>query len=244
MKKLLILLCLTFLIQQNSFSLEVDKKLLFSIINFSKTKRTLLINKGLENGLKKGDQAKFFLNSENLVARATLIKASPTRSLWSVFKYRNKKIVEKGRVLNLIITKKVILTNDITKKVFKSETFSGKEDKIVVSNRHKSKRTFATRFLSQKPKGDFSAINDMDRPKRKKPVDYSNLKEKKKTSRFRIKTNYDNLKESIIEKGFGKNKQRVDKENALKYSTLSENSILPPLNEKKINEKYKRLEEI
>ena len=40
-------------IQTNTFSLEIDKKLLFSIINFSKSKRTLLINKGIENGLKK-----------------------------------------------------------------------------------------------------------------------------------------------------------------------------------------------
>ena len=93
MKVVIIFTFLIPLIQTNTFSLEIDKKLLFSIINFSKSKRTLLINKGSENGLKKGDQAKFFLKPENLVARATLIKASPTRSLWSVFKYRNKNIV-------------------------------------------------------------------------------------------------------------------------------------------------------
>ena len=135
MKVLNLFTFLIFFIQKSAFSLEVDKKLMFSIINFSKTKRTLLINKGLENGLKKGDQAKFFLNSENLVARATLIKASPMRSLWSVFKYRNKNVVRKGRVLNLIITKKIPLTNDVTKKIFKSGTFSGKEDKILISTR-------------------------------------------------------------------------------------------------------------
>ena len=173
-----------------------------------------------------------------------MIKASPTRSLWSVFKYGNKKVVKKGRVLHLIITRKVKLTNDITKKVFKSETFSGKEDKIEVSNKTSGKRMIATRFLTQKPKEDFSSINNMDRPKRKKPVDYSNLKEKKKISRFTIKTNYDNLKESNLERGYGENKKRVDKKNSVRYSALMENSIVPPLNEKTINEMYKGLEEI
>ncbi|MBG08743.1 MAG: hypothetical protein CME68_08295 [Halobacteriovoraceae bacterium] len=235
---------LIFLIQKNSFSLEVDKKLMFSIINFSKTKRTLLINRGLENGLKKGDQAKFFLDSKRLVARAALIKASPTRSLWSVFKYRNKKMVKKGRVLNLIITKKVSLTNDITKKIFKSNVFSGKEDKIPVSKKLKSKRTFSSRFLTQKPKGDFSAINDMQRPKRKKPIDYSNLKEIGKMSRFNIKTNYDNLKESDLERGFGKKQFKINKKSESKYSNLMEFSTIPPLNEKKIHKIYSKLEEI
>ena len=243
MKLITLFTFLIFFTQTNTFSLEVDKKLLFSIINFSKSKRTLLINKGLENGLIKGDQAKFFLNSENLVARATLIKASPTRSLWSVFKYRNKNIVRKGRVLNLIITKKVPLTNDVTKKIFKSGTFSGKEDKILVSTR-KNKRTSFSRFLTQKPKGDFSAINDMERPKRKKPIDYSNLLEKKKMSRFNIKTNYDNIKELSLERGFGKNILKVNKKNKLKYSSLMEISTTPPLNEKKVEEIYNRLEEI
>ena len=243
MKLLTLFTFLIFFTQTNTFSLEIDKKLLFSIINFSKSKRTLLINKGLENGLKKGDQAKFFLNSESLVARATLIKASPTRSLWSVFKYRNKNIVKKGKVLNLIITKKVPLTNDVTKKIFKSGTFSGKEDKILVSKR-KNKRTSFSRFLAQKPKGDFSAINDMERPKRKKSVDYSNLVEKKKMSRFSIKTNYDNLKELSVERGFGKSILKMNKKNKLKYSSLMEISTTSPLNEKKVEEIYNRLEEI
>lgn len=244
MKTLFFFTCLSFLISKNTFSLEVDKKLLFSIINFSKTKRTLLINKGLENGLKKGDQAKFFLDSERFVARATLIKASPTRSLWSVFKYRNKNIVQKGRVLNLIITKKVPLTNDVTKKIFKSETFSGKDDKVPVANERKSKRTFSTRFLTQKPKGDFSAINNMDRPKRKKSVDYSNLKETKKKSRFSIKTNYENLKEFDLEMGFGKGLRKDKKKYQSKYSKLFEYSTISPLSEKIIGEIYDKLEEI
>ena len=76
-------------------ALEVDRTLRFSILNFSSSKKTLLLNKGKENGLKKGDQAKFFRNEKNIIARAVLLKASSGRSLWSVFRYRNRNIIKK-----------------------------------------------------------------------------------------------------------------------------------------------------
>ena len=165
MKKLYLYTFLFLLTKNHAYSLEIDKKLLFSILNFSKSKRTLLINKGSESGLEKGDQAKFYIESKGLVARASVLKTSPTRSLWAVFKYRNKNSVKKGKVLKLIITKKIPLTNDVTKRVFKSEVLSGKEDRLPIEKRQKISRSFSSRFLIQKPKGDFSAINDMERPK-------------------------------------------------------------------------------
>ena len=39
----------------------------------------------------------------------------------------------------------------------------------------------------------------MERPKRKKPIDYSNLRERKE-SRFMTKTNFEKLKENRLEK--------------------------------------------
>jgi hypothetical protein len=53
-------LILLLLFPQLVFSLEIDEKLTLRILKISKTKRTILINRGIEDGLAEGDHAKFF----------------------------------------------------------------------------------------------------------------------------------------------------------------------------------------
>ncbi|MDC0254002.1 hypothetical protein OAK75_03835 [Bacteriovoracales bacterium] len=216
-------------------ALEVDRTLQFSILNFSSSKKTLLLNKGKENGLKKGDQAKFFRNEKNIIARAVLLKASSGRSLWSVFRYRNRNVIKKNLSLNLKITKPIPLTNDVSKRLFKNETFSGKEDRIPTV---KKVADFSSRFLTQKPKGDFSSINEMDRPKKKKKVDYSRLNDQSSKSQYKIKANYQYLKENNLESGFGKSKSKQY------YLRIQESKIAKKISEKVILDKYRNIEEL
>ena len=213
-------------------ALEIDRTLRFSILNFSSSKKTLLVNKGKEDGLKKGDQAKFFRYEKNIIARAVVLKASSSRSLWAVFKYRHRKIIKKNLSLTLKITRPISLTNDVSKRLFKNETFSGKEDRIQIAPK---KADFSSRFLIRKPKGDFSSINEMDRPKKKKKIDYSRLNDLSSKSQYKIKINYQYLKENKIESGFGKNNNPRD------YLSIQESKVTKNLSEKIISEKYKGL---
>ena len=114
----LVLMLLAFSFLQTARSLEVDDKLTLRILNTSDSKKTILINRGLEDGLAEGDHAKFFL-TVGVVARGMIVKVSPTRSIWAVYRLVNPEYVKNDMVLNLKITEAVKLTNDATKMVVK-----------------------------------------------------------------------------------------------------------------------------
>ncbi|OUR97216.1 hypothetical protein A9Q84_12890 [Halobacteriovorax marinus] len=95
----------------NSYSLELDEKLTVRVLGLSSSKKTLLTNRGLEDGLVVGDHAKFFL-STGVVARGVVIKASPSRSIWSVYRVIDAAKIFNDRVMNIKIASPVKLTED------------------------------------------------------------------------------------------------------------------------------------
>ncbi|TDJ07662.1 MAG: hypothetical protein E2O68_03175 [Deltaproteobacteria bacterium] len=99
-----------------AFSLEIDEKLTLRILKISKTKRTILINRGIEDGLVEGDHAKFF-DQSGVLARGKVSKISPTRSVWSIYRIINDKEFKQDKVLSLKITTELKLTSDKTKKI-------------------------------------------------------------------------------------------------------------------------------
>ncbi|MBF0205268.1 MAG: hypothetical protein HQK53_00110 [Oligoflexia bacterium] len=103
-----------------SFALGVDEKLPLRILKLSESKQTVLINRGIEDGLVAGDHARFFLTS-GVVARAVLIKASPTRSVWSIYRVVNDQELTVDKAMNLKITPPVKLTNDPSKMLERDE---------------------------------------------------------------------------------------------------------------------------
>lgn len=98
------------------FSLDVDEKLTFRILKISKSKKTILINRGVEDGLVEGDQAKFF-DQSGVLARGKLAKIAPTRSVWSIFRVINEKDLKENKVLNLKITPEMKLTKDKSREI-------------------------------------------------------------------------------------------------------------------------------
>lgn len=95
-------------------ALGIDEKLPLRILKASETKKTVLINRGIEDGLVVGDHARFYLTT-GVVARGVLIKASPSRSVWSLYEQVSDPDIVADRVMNLKITQPVKLTKDITK---------------------------------------------------------------------------------------------------------------------------------
>ncbi len=97
-----------------AFSLEIDEKLTIRILDASKSRKTILINRGLEDGLVVGDHAKFFLTT-GVVGRGVVVKSSPTRSIWTVYRVIEAEAILKNKVLNIKITKGMQITDDRTR---------------------------------------------------------------------------------------------------------------------------------
>lgn len=121
MKRILtILLCIFSL---NSLSLEIDEKLTIRILGLSGTKKTLLANRGLEDGLVVGDHAKLFLTT-GVIARGVVIKASPGRSIWSVYRIIDADKITTDKVVNIKISSPVKLTEDPSRAI-RADDMSG-----------------------------------------------------------------------------------------------------------------------
>jgi len=111
--KLRIILFILFitLIALHAVALEIDEKLTCRVLRLSSTKKTMLINRGMEDGLVVGDHAKFFITT-GVVARGVVLKASPSRTIWAIYRMINPKEINVDSVVNLKIAAPVKLTND------------------------------------------------------------------------------------------------------------------------------------
>lgn len=117
----IIIALITLLTYSTSFALEVDEKLTLRLLKVSKTRKTILINRGIEDGLKEADHAKFFL-SKGVVGRGVVIKVSPTRSVWSLYRLVDANEITKDKVMKLKITPPVKISSDETKTIVKDDT--------------------------------------------------------------------------------------------------------------------------
>ena len=132
------------------FALDIDEKLTLRILKTSISKKTILINRGLEDGLVIGDHAKFFL-TDGVIARGLVIKASPSRSVWSLYRIIRINEIADQRVVNLKIATPVKVTTDPTRSFNASPIISGREIMVERSNGEID--------LGSKDKQDLAAVN-------------------------------------------------------------------------------------
>jgi hypothetical protein len=110
MKLVLPLILLILSIQAHAF-LQVDETLNVRLLRLSKTKQTLLTNRGLEDGLVVDMHAKFSL-PQGIVARGRVVKASPSRAIWSLYRIIEEDQLVEDRVMNIKISTPMMLTDD------------------------------------------------------------------------------------------------------------------------------------
>lgn len=108
MKSLIFLLLL---IPALAFGLEVDEKLTVRIVKSSESRKTIMVNRGTEDGLVEGDHAKFIVTA-GIVARAVCVRVSPTRSVWSIYRLVNADFIVNDSVMTLKISPAVKITKD------------------------------------------------------------------------------------------------------------------------------------
>lgn len=105
----------------SAWTLEIDEKLTMRIVKASQSRKTILINRGVEDGLVKGDHAKFFL-TVGVVARGVVVKLAPTRSVWSIYRLVNADYLKDGQVMKLKITAPVKITKDDSRSLVVDDT--------------------------------------------------------------------------------------------------------------------------
>ncbi len=149
MKKFLICSYLLFLIGLPVSSLEIDEKLTLRILNISSTKKTLLSNRGLEDGLVVGDHAKFFLTT-GVIARGVVVKASPSRSIWSIYRLVDGDAIEKDKVVKIKISSPVKITVDPSKMIEEEDRVRPRE--VMVENSSPSDKEDLAELKKVSPK--------------------------------------------------------------------------------------------
>lgn len=102
-------------------ALEVDEKLTVRVLKATESRKTLMLNRGSEDGLVEGDHARFIVTA-GIVARGVLAKVSPTRSIWSIYRLVNADFIVNDAVMTIKITPAVKITKDESQTIVAEDT--------------------------------------------------------------------------------------------------------------------------
>lgn len=116
-----LLLGLILIFSFSAHALEVDEKLTVRILRTSETRKTVMINRGTEDGLVEGDHAKFIVTA-GIVARGVVVKVSPTRSVWSIYRLVNADFIVNDSVMTIKISPAVKVTKDESQALVQEDT--------------------------------------------------------------------------------------------------------------------------
>ncbi len=183
------------------FGLEVENKLIFRIISISSSKKTILINKGQEDGLKIGDQAKFINKDGTSYALATVRKTSPGRSLWSIFRINSTTELYKNNVTQLKIIEPVKLTEDSSKLILGEKPVGMSSEKIPLAPTQQKNGIVSYRDVTNiKKYRNYSSLEDHFSKKRDPSVsweridqDYFPYSDKVKIKKILVKESFKSL---------------------------------------------------
>ena len=188
MRNLTKFLIFTFLISSVARALEIDEKLTLRFLKVSNSKKTILINRGAEDGLAIGDHAKFFITA-GVIARGVVEKVSPSRSIWSLYRVVDNREITDGKVLNLKIASPVKITDDPSKSM-KEEEIPGGSDKMSMSDGDSTesadKAAGTTLDEADKKELEGMGLEDTEKPVKKDSEKKSKKKEAPKTSEVTV----------------------------------------------------------
>ncbi len=201
-----VFLCLLFFCGGEAFAaLKEDAKFVARILGASDSRKTILVNRGKENGLTKDIHAKISLPT-GMIARAVVVKVSPSRSVWSVYRFFDKTKIEPQTVATFKVASPVRLTTDESKslgalaeridkkteKIPEDPAFEKKQDRLAAQILN------TQRVTSKFDNIDYSKLEDDDviisNPKLDPDLDWSALNGKKDGENFDRTLDYSNLR--------------------------------------------------
>lgn len=105
--------------------LEEGETLTVRLLDVSRSKRTILINRGLEDGVVEELHARFFL-SGGVVARGKSVKVSPKRSVWAIYRIVYPDEIVVNNVLQMGVTRALATTDDPSRAIRHVPAVSGR----------------------------------------------------------------------------------------------------------------------
>lgn len=189
----------------NSFAMDIDSKFVARVLGVSDSKKTVLMNKGNESGLKEGDHAIMSLPS-GAVARGVCAKLSPSRSVWSIYRFYDADKLMPNIALTVKIASPVKLTDDESKGLgalaadYGTKTSEAIPEDQTSSGVKKAQEVLAKDFkqsekLGQFDNADYSNLDDNMIPIPLDPdLDWSGLDGKKDMDKVDPSIDYSNLK--------------------------------------------------
>ena len=141
-------------------ALENDRRLIVRLLGLSTSKKTILINKGREEGIKIGDHAKFSNPVNGYFARGTVSRVSPTRSVWSLYRIIKPEALIENTVVTLKAASPVKLTRDESRAIgILAKSFEKIDDPTALE---KGEENQLKDHLIQSVVRDSSAFKDVD----------------------------------------------------------------------------------
>lgn len=203
-KSLVLLFILSALVVPiSNAALDIDATFKGRVLGASDTKRTLLVDRGTEQGLVLNQHAKISLPN-GMVARAVVVKIAPSRSVWSVYRFFAKDSITAKTVYIFKIASPITLTADESKalgtlavKVNRRAEAVPREPKSQQKQK-KIKRSIidATKVVSQYDNIDYSKLNDkgLNANKIDEDVDWRGVNGKKDAENFDASLDYSMLR--------------------------------------------------
>ncbi|MEC7277515.1 MAG: hypothetical protein VXV96_14445 [Bdellovibrionota bacterium] len=185
--------------------LKEDTKFVARILGASDSKRTILVNRGKEHGLGVDQHAKISLPT-GIIARAVTVKLSPSRSVWSVYRFFDMEKIEPQRVATFKIASPVRLTSDESKALGSlAQKVTKKTEEIPVDPKFEKeqKKTARSILKSQKVTSqfdniDYTLLEEDDQiitnQKLDPELDWTGLNGKKDRKNFDASLDYSQLK--------------------------------------------------
>lgn len=175
------------------FGLDIDEKLTLRFLKVSSSQKTVLINRGGEDGLVVGDHAKFFITA-GVVARGVVEKVSPTRSVWSLYRVVDPSEITQDKVLNLKISSPVKITDDPSKSLKEEPIPGGTEtmsmgDEVTSVNNDEMDSSEKEVVITDE---DQNELRDVGLSETKNKVVPNNSKKKNSTTSKSSNTEYNN----------------------------------------------------
>jgi hypothetical protein len=186
-------------------ALDLDTKFTARVLGVSDTKRTLLVNRGIEHGLVLDQHAKVSLTT-GLVARAVVVRLAPSRSVWSIYRFYAKDKVTPKTVYTFKISSPIELTTDESKAIGSlADKVEKKTEEVPQDPKSQEKQKeimksiiTSEKIVSQYDSVDYSKLNESGMEVKKSPkrddIDWSGLNGKKDAESFDASLDYSSLR--------------------------------------------------
>jgi len=178
------------------------------VLAISSSKKTILINRGREEGVKMGDHAKFSTPKDGYFARGVVSRVSPTRSVWSLYRIIKEEPIIENAVVTVKVASKVKLTKDESKsigvlaksykKASKLDPTASEESKESALKDHLIK-TNSSRNMKYKKGINYESLNEIPNDGKNKTIDWRGIDGDLDAIKNYEDVNFKNLKERVRE---------------------------------------------